>query len=298
MYSMDLKERVEKMAAYLDAEAIASALKIPVETVNDILSGKAEIKDMPAAPVIPTIQVNSIKTAYRQRVIAVWRAKGGVGCTAVALYLAYILKDLMRVLLIDFNLADGGSDLSYYLELPDYPHLGVVKNSLYDALIQVEETFYVLQAPKKSEDITLTQETVDMVMSLARQDFDAVIVDLPNQEDEVIKEAVRCANTLVMVTAGKYQELVRIALRVADFKQKDVILAANKCSVDDKILASLGFSQSVVIHEDKDLDKTLESHAVPRRGSPFLKGLETLKEILYEGNKTKGGILRSLFAAG
>lgn len=295
---MDLKERVEKMAAYLDAEAIASALKIPVETVNDILTGKAEIKDMPAAPVIPTIQVNSVKTAYRQRIIAIWRAKGGVGCTAVALYLAYILKDLMRVLLIDFNLVEGGSDLSYYLELPDYPHLGVVKNNLYDALIQVEETFYVLQAPQRSADIAVTKDTVDMVMNLARQDFDAVIVDLPNREDEVIQEAVACANILAIVTAGGYQELVRVALRVADFKQKDVILVANRCSVDDKILASLGFSQSVVIPEDGGLAKALENHAVPRRGSPFMKGLEDLKEILYQGNKAKGGILRSLFAAG
>lgn len=295
---MDLKERIKKMASYLDNEAIASALKIPVETVNDILAGKADIKEDPAAPVLPTIQVNSVKTAYRQRVIAVWRAKGGVGCTAIAVYLAFVLKDLMRVLLIDFNVAEGGSDLSYYMDLPEYPTMDLVRDNLDAAVIQIEKMLYVLQAPRQKRETFLSREFVSAVMTMAKQDYDAVIVDLPNMEDEVTKEAVRYANTLVMVTGGSYQELVRLALRAAEFSQKDIVLLANRCQVDKKVLESLGLNQVVYIPEDRELAGVMNNHAVPRKGSPFIKGIERLKEVLYEESRGRKGLIKSLFAAG
>lgn len=293
---MELKERVKKMASYLDNEAIASALKIPVETVNDILSGKAEIKEAPAVPVVPTIQVNSIKTAYRQRVITVWRAKGGVGCTAVAMYLAFVLKDLMRVLLIDFNLAEGGSDLSYYMDLPEYPTMELAVDDFNSAVIQVEKMLYVLQAPRQKHEAFLSKEFVAGVMTAAKQDYDAVIVDLPNMEDEVTREAVRYANTLVMVTSGSYQELVRLALRVSEFNQKDILLLANRCQIDKKVLETMGLNQMLQISEDKDLADKMDKHALPKRGSPFMKGIEKLKEMLYEENNSKRSLIKSLFA--
>jgi Flp pilus assembly CpaE family ATPase len=293
---LELKERVKKMASYLDNEAIASALKIPVETVNDILSGKAEIKEAPAVPVVSTIQVNSIKTAYRQRVIAVWRAKGGVGCTAVAMYLAFVLKDLMRVLLIDFNLAEGGSDLSYYMDLPEYPTMELAGDDFNSAVIQVEKMLYVLQAPRQRHETFLSKEFVAGIMTAAKQDYDAVIVDLPNMEDEATREAVRYANTLVMVTSGSYQELVRLALRASEFNQKDILLLANRCQIDKKVMETMGLNQIVHISEDRDLADKMDKHALPRRGSPFMKGIEKLKETLYEESNSKRSLIKSLFA--
>lgn len=296
--SMDLKDRVKRMAAYLDNEAIAAALKIPVETVVDILSGKADISEIPAQVSQPAIQVTSVRTAYRQRVIAVWRARGGVGCTAIAIHLAYMLKDMMRVLLIDLNTAGGGSDLCYYLDLPEYPHMCSMKDGLADTVIEVENMLHVLQPPRRLSEGEVTRELVAQVLTYARRDYDAVVIDLPNREDAVTREAVQNANTLVMVTGGGYQELVRLALLIADFRQKDVVLVANRCKVDAEVQKTLGVGTVVFIPEERDLARAMEERTFVRRGSALIKSLEELKAKLYEVRQEKKRFLQSLFAAG
>ncbi|MGB9858601.1 MAG: AAA family ATPase, partial [Moorellaceae bacterium] len=295
---MDLRDRVKRMSAYLDNQAIAAALKIPVETVVDILSGKADISEVPAQVSQPTIKVTSVKTAYRQRVVAVWRARGGVGCTAIAIHLAYMLKDMMRVLLVDLNTAGGGSDLCYYLDLPEYPHMCSMKDNLADAVIEVETMLHVLQPPRRASEGEVTGELVEQLISYARRDYDAVILDLPNREDAVTRKAVQNANTLVMVTGGGYQEMVRLALLIADFRQKDIVLVANRCRPDVEVQKTLGVETVVFIPEEKDLARAMEERRFVRKGSALLKSLEDLRAKLYEVRQEKKGFLQGLFAAG
>ncbi|WP_338826340.1 hypothetical protein MTBGP_11510 [Moorella thermoacetica] len=291
-----LEEKVKRMAEYLDADAISAALKIPVETVQDILDGKAQVQEV-AGPFKPpaVVQVNSARVAYRQRVIAVWRAKGGVGCTAVALYLAWLLKDMLRVLLIDLNLDAGGSDLSYYLGLPEYPHLGGAGYGLETSLINVQDGFYVLQAPRRADEIKVSQGMITGIINAARPAFDVIIMDLPNNTEEHVIEAVSNATTIVFVTTGGEQELLRIALKIEEFKKEENILVANGGKIGDRAAREIGVDKVVSIPWDGSLQKVLEGNGHPQKGSPFMEGVEALRDILYEHTGQKGGILKKLF---
>ncbi len=297
MASTGLESRIKKMAEYLDAEAIAAALKLPVETVCDILDGKAEIETVPAGkPAAPAVvQVNSARVAFRQRVIAVWRAKGGVGCTAVALYLAWLLKDMLRVLLIDLNLDAGGSDLSYYLGLPEYPHLGGAGYGLETSLINVQDGFYVLQAPRRADEIKIRKGMITGIINAARPAFDVIIMDLPNNMEEHVIEAVSNATTMVFVTTGGEQELLRIALKIVEFNKEENLLVANGSKIGAGAAREIGADKVVSIPWDGSLQKVLERNGHPQKGSPFMEGVEALRDILYERTGQKGGILKKLF---
>ncbi|MGI9862529.1 AAA family ATPase [Moorella naiadis] len=298
MAGADLETRVKKMAEYLDVEAIAAALKMPVETISDILDGKAEIKALPAGKQLasPVVQVNTARVAYRQRVIAVWRAKGGVGCTAVALYLAWLLKDMLRVLLIDLNFAAGGSDLSYYLNLPEYPHIGGAEYDLEQSLINVEEGFYVLQAPRRLEEVKTHDGLVTGIINYARPAFDVIIFDLPNSRDICVTEAVLNATTVIFVTAGSEQEVVRAALRARNYPGKECFLLANGSKLNMRLARDLGFERIIEIQHDPGLREALENGDVLKKNSPFMAGMTALRDSLYENPERKGGIFKKLLA--
>ena len=63
---------------------------------------------------------------YRQRIISVWRGRGGAGCTSVALHLAYVLEQMMSVLLVDLSAMAAGSDIGYYLRTSEYPNIEAI----------------------------------------------------------------------------------------------------------------------------------------------------------------------------
>jgi len=288
---MNLIEKVRELSRYLDDEAIAQALKLTPEAVRDILEGKAEVAQIEQpGQAGPVIQVSSVKTAYRQKVISVCRAKGGVGCTVIALGLAYSLSKEIKTLLIDLNLFEGGSDLSYYLNLPEYPHLGVLTDYLERCVINVEPEFYVLQAPKHISD---EKEKVGQAIALARQDFDAIVIDLPNSQDNSVKEAMQQSNTIVAVTSGIASELVRLAAILSTCCRKDVIIAANRCGLPTEAREAFADKKIVKVEHDGSLVKVFERCDLPGEKSVFMKGIVQIKNAIYD--RDKKGILKSLF---
>lgn len=287
---MDLVSKVRKMSEYLDDEAIAEALKLTPETVRDILEGKAEIREIRQPDRGPVVHVSSVKTAYRQKIVSVCRAKGGVGCSMVSLGLAYSLSREIKTLLIDLNLAEGGGDLSYYLNLPEYPHMGVFNNNLEQCSINVEPNLYVLQAPRH---ISNEGEKIDQIIGLARQDFDAVVIDLPNFQCGFTAEAMRQSNTLVAVTGGMDLELVRLAVLLSKYQSKHVIIAANRCELPREAMEVFADRETVKIEHDGALLRTLERCDLPGEKSVFMRGIEQLKDAVFE--REKRGILKRLF---
>ena len=287
---MDLAQKVRQMSEYLDDEAIARALKITPESVRDIMEGRAEIIRQGASEQnAPVIHVSSVKTAYRQKIISVMRAKGGVGCSVIALGLAYMLSREIKVLLVDLNLAPGGGDLSYYLNLQEYPHMGVLKDNLHPCVISIEPQFDVLQAPQ-----SITEKIkVESIINLARQDYDAVVMDLPNQSDEeVVGKALQISNTLIAVTSGMEMELVRLATTLRDLHHKDIVVAANKNPVRQEIQEIFTDHAIIKVENDNALTRALEKCDLPGEKSPFMRGMKEIMDVLFD--RQQKNILKTL----
>lgn len=287
----NLIDKVRRMSEYLDDEAIARALKLTPESVRDILEGKAEIiqQDIPDQNA-PVIHVSSVKTTYRQKIISVMRSKGGVGCSVIALGLAYLLSKEIKVLLIDLNFNTGGGDLSYYLNLQEYPHSGILKDSLQPCVIRVEPQFDVLQAPKTNMD----KNKVDEIINLARQDYDAVVLDLPNKNDDTfVKKTLWLSNTLVAVTSGIEMELARLAIALRELHHKDIIVVVNKNPIHQEIRDIFVDRKIIRIENDYSLDKVFEKCDLPGMKCVFMRGVREIVDVLFE--RQHEGILTSIW---
>jgi MinD superfamily P-loop ATPase len=271
----DLVKRIEQMSEFLNMEAVASTLRIPVETVRDVLAGNLKnIKD--AETEKETIIQISTNPVYRQRIISVWRGRGGSGCTSVALHLAYLLEQMMSVLLVDLNATAAGSDVGCLLRQSEYPNMEMLSakdGSLSQAVIQAETALWVLLPPvaKAIDNSVISRLTIE-----AREKFDTVIFDLPNTDDEFVLNAVSHSNILVMVTNGYYQEMNRILAR-RNRAQKETVLVANGCSCDSK----QGYVKVVEIPDDRDVRVRMERGIFYKKGSPLSVGAEKIRDAIF-----------------
>jgi len=281
----DIESKVRELAEYLDEEAIASALKLTPEAVRDILEGKANITKINTpntSAEAPVIKVSSVKTAYRQKIISVCRAKGGVGCTVFALGLAYAISKEIRTLLIDLNFAEGGSDLPFYLCLTDYPNLGVAGIEPKNMAIRVDSGFYVIQPPRHMPEKMID---VEHLIYSARQDFDAIVIDLPNEQSELVHKAISLSNTIMAITSGLDQEIVRLMHLLSRYQHKDIFYIANQYKITGNASDLLRDSIIINIERDHTLQSTLEKCDLPKDKSIFMRGIKQVTNQLYEPEK-------------
>ena len=271
----ELVNKIRRMSEYLDEGAIAAALRIPVETVHDVLEGRVNLSRSESEnQTVLQVQTNPV---YRQRIVSVWRGRGGVGCTSVALHLAYVLEQMMSVLLVDLNAVAGGSDVGYYLRLPEYPNMESLSRGgpLSSAVIQAESGLWVLLPPLSGG---IDEGAVSKMVVEARKDFDVVVFDLPNIDTDPVQTAVACSNALVMVTNGLPQEMTRVLSR-KNQAQRETVLIANGCPRDRNVKKE--YIKIIELPEDKELASRMEKGTFYKKGSPLTTGAEKLRDMLF-----------------
>lgn len=280
----NLKKQVKDLSQYLDNHAIAQALKLTPEIVQDILDDKAQIEINPNEQNQNTIiNINSVKTAYRQKVISLYSTKGGVGTTSIAIGLAYWLSKEIKVLLVDLNHEKGGNDLSFYLSLPELPTWERYKDNLRDCIIPYEETLHIIQSPKYEVDKEMPLEAIILE---ARQDYDVIIFDLPKIETENSKIALKYSNLILIALNGQIGEMSRIHANLKKFSHKDTAFVLNKNKQAMHIVKTIFSSDKIwAIENDKTLAGIMEEGEPPKEKGLFMKGIKTISTEIFESDK-------------
>lgn len=153
---------------------------------------------------------------YKQKVISIYSAKGGIGKTTLAKKIAESLSESLKVLIIDINFADGGSDLSYMLELPVIPHIGMYlknrsKKGFIDNIVKYKDNIYVMQAPPNIKLIEgITPKDIIDIINYARGEFDIILIDLPNEQNMLIRTVLDQSSQIIVLSMGYAGELKRI----------------------------------------------------------------------------------------
>ncbi len=157
------------------------------------------------------------------KVIAVIPAKGGAGATFLATNLAYALsKQHKRVAVIDLNLYFGDASLflgdriavssvadlsrqTYYLDA-----------ALLDAsMVKVSEYLHVLPAPESPDEVhDVSCNGLEKIISLARNQYDFVILDLSGALDPVAVKALDLSDSIYL-TLQLNLPFIRAAKRMA-----------------------------------------------------------------------------------
>jgi len=184
------------------------------------------------------------------KVIAVYSAKGGVGCTTLACNLAIGLNtDETPTVLVDANLQFG--DVSVFMNLQ-------VKNSMIDLAARADEIdtdiveevlmthecgLHVLAAPPRPEMADeIHADQVRKVLQYLRRTFPYVVVDTSSTMDDITLAVLDVTDLLVAVATPdipsiKDARLLFDLLNVLEFPRERLVFALNKLDKKSGITA-------------------------------------------------------------
>jgi pilus assembly protein CpaE len=140
------------------------------------------------------------------RVISVFAPKGGVGKTTIAFNLAVALGQLeQRTVLIDGSVQFG--DLRALLKVPvdapsilDLPTDRIAESDLSDVLWRDPSGIDILLAPPRIEMAEMiTVRDIDKVLSLLRRVYDAIVIDMSSNINDINLGFLDASDTIVEI---------------------------------------------------------------------------------------------------
>jgi pilus assembly protein CpaE len=149
------------------------------------------------------------------RLLVFLGAKGGAGVTTMACNFAVSLaqESGQSTLLIDLDLPLGDAALNLgivteYSTVNALQDAGRLDGSFLNKLLTKHSSgVFVLAAPGKFPNFTPTTEAIDKLMTVARQEFDNVVVDVGSRLDMTETALFRDAFTVYLVTQAGIPEL-------------------------------------------------------------------------------------------
>lgn len=142
-------------------------------------------------------------------------AKGGSGVTTVATNFAVALAQESKqpTVLIDLNLPLGNAALDIGLT-PEYSTANALQNAsrldsnyLSTLLTKHSSGLSVLAAPDRYSSVQATEESVERLLAIARQEFEYVVVDVGSRFDSMTHSLLEAASVVYMVLQVSISEL-------------------------------------------------------------------------------------------
>jgi pilus assembly protein CpaE len=152
-------------------------------------------------------------------------AKGGVGVTTIACNFAIALaqESSEKTLMIDLDLPLGDAALNLGI-VAEYSTVNALQNSkrldssfLSKLLVKHDSGLFVLAAPGKFPQYEASDEAVDRLLEVARQDFANVVVDMGFRLDLTGTVLFKEATTIYLVTQAGIPELRNSNRLISEF---------------------------------------------------------------------------------
>jgi Flp pilus assembly CpaE family ATPase len=156
-------------------------------------------------------------------------AKGGSGVTTVACNLAVALaqESGQSTLLIDLGLPMGDAALNLGLVAEYSTDNALLDPGRLDAsflsklLVKHRSGLYVLAAPSKVPKVQASQDGIDRLLTVARRNFENVVVDLGSRLDLMETTLFKDADTIFLVTQAGISELRNSNRLIGQFFNED-----------------------------------------------------------------------------
>jgi pilus assembly protein CpaE len=246
-------------------------------------------------------------------VVAVLKAGGGVGATALCVQMAALLaaRGAGQVCLADLDLQFGAAGV--YLDLPDAVTIadclgsgsGLEDTPFASVLATHRTSVRLLAAPREIVALeTLGPAQIDALLGGLRRDFALTIVDLPTAWTAWTNQVLQQADRIVLVThlSVPHIQLVKRQLRVLASQRLDdrpLTLVCNSLSSDQTAFVpiktaerALGRAFDLIIPEDRKvmtsaLNQGVEVSAV-RRGTKLEKAIAQLADKVAVSASARG----------
>jgi len=297
--------RADSVIVFLRNPDVTTTRRILREGAADVLPSPAE--ELAVAVALERL-LGRLKTeGARQpqtagQVVALLKAGGGVGATALGAQLAAILaktRGESRVCLVDLDVQFGQAAM--YLDLDSSVTLGEVLAAGGDlaeirfgaSLTPHESGARVLAAPPQFLPLeALTPAVIDALIVALKREFDVIILDLPSAWTAWSNRALHQSDRIVLVTqlSVPHAHLTKRQLRLLETQRLDetpLTLVCNRCGGDSPAAVSVKAAEAAIgrrfdvqVPDDRKLMNEAINQGVAigslRRGSKLEKGLEAL----------------------
>jgi Flp pilus assembly CpaE family ATPase len=151
----------------------------------------------------------------QSRMLVFLGAKGGSGVTTIACNFAVALaqESGQNTLLIDLGLPMGDAALNLGIVAEYSTDNALLDPSRLDAtflsklVVKHRSGLFVLAAPSKVPKVQASQEAIEKLITVARQDFDNVIIDVGSRLDLIDTVLFKDASSIYLVTQAGISEL-------------------------------------------------------------------------------------------
>lgn len=220
-YALELVEAV--CANGIATVMVYTAKEDPELILQCMRSGVRDILTLPFTQ--NTVAAALVRAAARRPLVPVKKlagrmlvflgSKGGAGVTTLATNFAVALaqEPSQRTLLIDLDLPLGDAALNLGLEA-EYSTVNALqeaetldRGSLFKLLVEHSSGLKVLAAPGEFPQFQTTKEGIDKLLTVARQNFDNVVVDVGSEFDLAGTALLRDATTFYLITQASVPEL-------------------------------------------------------------------------------------------
>jgi pilus assembly protein CpaE len=255
------------------------------------------------------------------QIIAFIPCKGGSGATFLATNLGYQLAaESKKVILIDLNLQFGDAALFIHDHKPA-TNLGDVAHNiqrldasfLAGSLVNVSPNYGVLAAPEDpGQAMEVKPEHVDVLLNLAVNNYDFVIVDVGRVLDAVTIKALdraNCVFPVMQLTLPFIRDANRLisAFRTLGYSKDKIRLVVNRFEKGSEIKLedverSLGVATFKTLPNSYEAVASAVNHGRPiasfARNNPVAKGLQELAHALVRPSTEGSGVLGKLLRRG
>ena len=255
------------------------------------------------------------------QIIAFIPCKGGSGATFLATNLGYQLAaESKKVILIDLNLQFGDAALFIHDHKPA-SNLGDVAHNIHrldasflaGSLVNVSPNYGVLAAPEDpGQAMEVKPEHVDVLLNLAVNNYDFVIVDVGRVLDAVTIKALDRANyvfPVMQLTLPFIRDANRLisAFRTLGYSKDKIRLVVNRFEKGSEIKLedverSLGVATFKTLPNSYEAVASAVNHGRPiasfARNNPVAKGLQELAHALVRPSTEGSGVLGKLLRRG
>jgi pilus assembly protein CpaE len=199
-------------ASDLSARGVRGLIR---QGVDDFIPQPFELADLVDAIAAARVKLRQTRMdGKRGKVIAVSRAKGGMGASTIASHIALALREKRtrrdperEVALLDLDLQFG--DLALMLDLePNNEMAEIIRNPgrldgalLRSSMTRHDSGLYVLPAPGEVAPLdALPLTTAVKLIELAREEFEYVVLDLPLAVPRWLEAVLQQADQMVVVS--------------------------------------------------------------------------------------------------
>lgn len=301
----------------------------PEFLINAMRAGVREVLQSPATKEALVAAVERIerrlglgsKPRQPGQIIAFIPCKGGSGATFLATNLGYQLAaESKKVILIDLNLQFGDAALFIHDHKPA-TNLGDVAHNIHrldasflaGSLVNVSPNYGVLAAPEDpGQAMEVKPEHVDVLLNLAVNNYDFVIVDVGRVLDAVTIKALdraNCVFPVMQLTLPFIRDANRLisAFRTLGYSKDKIRLLVNRFEKGseiklDDVERSLGVATFKTLPNSYEAVASAVNHGRPiasfARNNPVAKGLQDLAHALVRPSTEGSGVLGKLLRRG